>query len=61
MSTIEVSPVSPALGEPKKLVVNDFSIQVATVNGSGSQTANNVAAITKMNHGKCARLIMRIA
>src|SRR6187401_1513329 len=23
-------------------VVNDFSIQVATVNGSGSQTANNV-------------------
>src|SRR3712207_6540329 len=23
-------------------IVNDFSIQVATVNGSGSQTANNV-------------------
>ena len=23
-------------------VINDFSIQVATVNGSGSQTANNV-------------------
>src|SRR5580765_5655355 len=27
---------------PMKPIVNDFSIQVATVNGSGSQTANNV-------------------
>lgn len=27
---------------PRSRVVNDFSIQVATVNGSGSQTANNV-------------------
>ena len=26
----------------RQRVVNDFSIQVATVNGSGSQTANNV-------------------
>src|SRR3982751_1682905 len=26
----------------RKRVVNDFSIQVATVNGSGSQSANNV-------------------
>jgi len=42
MSTIEVSPVSPPSGELQKQVVNDFSIQVATVNGSGSQTANNV-------------------
>src|SRR5580700_5036218 len=42
MSTIEVSPVSPPSGELHKQVVNDFSIQVATVNGSGSQTANNV-------------------
>jgi 2-oxoglutarate ferredoxin oxidoreductase subunit alpha len=42
MSTIEVSPVSPSSGEFQKPVVNDFSIQVATVNGSGSQTANNV-------------------
>src|SRR5688572_8076094 len=32
-------PVLPFRAEP---VVNDFSIQVATVNGSGSQTANNV-------------------
>ena len=42
MSTIEVSPVSPPSGELRLPVINDFSIQVATVNGSGSQTANNV-------------------
>jgi 2-oxoglutarate ferredoxin oxidoreductase subunit alpha len=42
MSTIEVSPVSPPSGELQKQIINDFSIQVATVNGSGSQTANNV-------------------
>src|ERR1700730_14002548 len=42
MSTIEVSPVSPPSGELQRQIVNDFSIQVATVNGSGSQTANNV-------------------
>jgi 2-oxoglutarate ferredoxin oxidoreductase subunit alpha len=36
MSTIEVTP------EPAERVVNDFSIQIATVNGSGSQTANSV-------------------
>src|SRR5271163_2955576 len=28
--------------KPAKPIVNDFSIQVATVNGSGSQSANNV-------------------
>jgi len=27
---------------PRKRVVNDFSINVATVNGSGSQSANSV-------------------
>lgn len=34
----------PASGPPKdvKQIVNDFSIQIATVNGSGSQSANNV-------------------
>src|SRR5437870_6969995 len=32
---------SELTGETKR-VVNDFSIQVATVNGSGSQSANNV-------------------
>ncbi len=42
MSTIEVSAVSSRPDEPGPPVVNDFSIQVATVNGSGSQTANTV-------------------
>src|SRR3984885_3166742 len=31
--------ISEALRKP---VINDFSIQVATVNGSGSQSANNI-------------------
>ena len=42
MSTVEAAPVE--LGPPASAdrIVNDFSIQVATVNGSGSQTANLV-------------------
>ena len=42
MSTLEVSPAEPRFSDPGHTVVNDFSIQVATVNGSGSQTANTV-------------------
>src|SRR5579859_7523102 len=42
MSTLEVSPVEPLSGRSDHSVTNDFSIQVATVNGSGSQTANTV-------------------
>jgi 2-oxoglutarate/2-oxoacid ferredoxin oxidoreductase subunit alpha len=42
MSTIEVSPSEPVSGQSGHSVINDFSIQVATVNGSGSQTANSV-------------------
>jgi 2-oxoglutarate/2-oxoacid ferredoxin oxidoreductase subunit alpha len=42
MSTSEVSPVAAADDVGQSRIVNDFSIQVATVNGSGSQTANNV-------------------
>ncbi|HEV3199709.1 MAG TPA: 2-oxoacid:acceptor oxidoreductase subunit alpha [Bryobacteraceae bacterium] len=42
MSTLEVSPVEPLSGQSNHSVTNDFSIQVATVNGSGSQTANSV-------------------
>jgi 2-oxoglutarate ferredoxin oxidoreductase subunit alpha len=42
MSTLEVSPLAPVSGQAGQPVVNDFSIQVATVNGSGSQTANTV-------------------
>jgi 2-oxoglutarate ferredoxin oxidoreductase subunit alpha len=42
MSTLEVSPVEPLSRQTGRPVINDFSIQVATVNGSGSQTANTV-------------------
>jgi 2-oxoglutarate ferredoxin oxidoreductase subunit alpha len=42
MSTLEVSPADSLPGQSIHPVVNDFSIQVATVNGSGSQTANSV-------------------
>jgi 2-oxoglutarate ferredoxin oxidoreductase subunit alpha len=42
MSTLEVSPVEPLSGQSTHSVINDFSIQIATVNGSGSQTANSV-------------------
>ncbi|HTP88222.1 MAG TPA: 2-oxoacid:acceptor oxidoreductase subunit alpha [Bryobacteraceae bacterium] len=46
LSTDQVVPVashaSVAQSDPLRRVVNDFSIQVATVNGSGSQTANSV-------------------
>src|ERR1700745_1372886 len=42
MSTLEVSPSDSAAGHVSQSLVNDFSIQVGTVNGSGSQTANTV-------------------
>ncbi len=42
MSTIEVNPALSRTNGQSGAIVNDFSIQVATVNGSGSQTANNV-------------------
>ncbi len=42
MSTLEVAPVEPLSGQSGHSVINDFSIQIATVNGSGSQTANSV-------------------
>src|SRR5881396_89503 len=42
MSTLQVAPVETRPGDPERQVVNDFSIQIATVNGSGSQTANSV-------------------
>src|SRR5450755_1895000 len=42
MSTLEVSPADTLPEQPSHSVTNDFSIQVATVNGSGSQTANSV-------------------
>jgi 2-oxoglutarate ferredoxin oxidoreductase subunit alpha len=42
MATIELSPVLSGFDKTEQQVINDFSIQVATVNGSGSQTANTV-------------------
>jgi 2-oxoglutarate ferredoxin oxidoreductase subunit alpha len=42
MSPTDVAVQEKQAGTSKKRVVNDFSIQVATVNGSGSQTANMV-------------------
>jgi len=42
MSTTEVSPAEPFSASAGRSVINDFSIQIATVNGSGSQTANTV-------------------
>src|SRR5688572_4462204 len=42
MSTLEVSPAASRGGQGPQRIVNDFSIQVATVNGSGSQTSNTV-------------------
>src|ERR1700760_2920950 len=42
MATSDVAVQSAGDSSTQKRVVNDFSIQVATVNGSGSQSANNV-------------------
>jgi 2-oxoglutarate/2-oxoacid ferredoxin oxidoreductase subunit alpha len=42
MSTLEVAPALSTPGQQGRALINDFSIQVATVNGSGSQTANTV-------------------
>ena len=43
MSTTQVEPhPRPSEQKSESQVVNDFSIQVATVNGSGSQSSNNV-------------------
>ncbi|HEY1242848.1 MAG TPA: 2-oxoacid:acceptor oxidoreductase subunit alpha [Bryobacteraceae bacterium] len=51
MSTLEVSPVEPGIRPSRQPVTNDFSIQVATVNGSGSQTANSVLMRTLFQMG----------
>ncbi len=42
MSTVETAPLGRGTRPATDRIVNDFSIQVATVNGSGSQTANLV-------------------
>ena len=42
MPSAELAPAGTAVPESASPVVNDFSIQVATANGSGSQSANLV-------------------
>src|SRR5437660_2315257 len=42
MATTDVVPRGSAEGVGHKRIVNDMSIQVATVNGSGSQSSNTV-------------------
>jgi len=42
MPPIDIAPQETATSRSNAPVINDFSIQVATVNGSGSQTANLV-------------------
>jgi 2-oxoglutarate/2-oxoacid ferredoxin oxidoreductase subunit alpha len=46
-----VATLDPARGPTRELVVNDMSIQVATVNGSGSQSANTVLLRTIFQMG----------
>jgi 2-oxoglutarate/2-oxoacid ferredoxin oxidoreductase subunit alpha len=42
MATTDVTPRESSGGVERKRIVNDMSIQVATVNGSGSQSSNTV-------------------
>jgi 2-oxoglutarate ferredoxin oxidoreductase subunit alpha len=42
MATTELAPRGSATSADRTPVVNDFSIQVATANGSGSQSANSI-------------------
>src|ERR1700748_1092394 len=42
MATTEFAVRDSEHGAVREPVINDFSIQVATVNGSGSQSSNNV-------------------
>jgi len=42
---------TPATDSSVKQIVNDFSIQIATVNGSGSQSANSVLLRTIFRMG----------
>src|SRR3974390_2052943 len=42
MATTDIAVHDIASGREGQRVVNDFSLQVATVNGSGSQSANTV-------------------
>src|SRR5690349_21857261 len=51
MATTEIGPRDTTDGVGQKPVVNDWSLQVATVNGSGSQSANTVILRTIFQMG----------
>src|SRR5215470_10370498 len=51
MATMDVAPREQTSQPGSRRVVNDFSVQVATVNGSGSQTANTVLLRTVFQMG----------
>src|SRR5919204_40567 len=51
MATIDIAPRETQRQPERKEIVNDFSIQVATVNGSGSQSANTVLLRTIFQMG----------
>ena len=51
MATTEIAVHGTESGAGRQPVVNDFSIQVATVNGSGSQSANTVLLRTIFQMG----------
>jgi 2-oxoglutarate ferredoxin oxidoreductase subunit alpha len=47
---VQSQPIADSLAHSKK-IVNDFSIQIATVNGSGSQSANSILLRSIFNLG----------
>src|ERR1700683_5159923 len=51
MATTEFAAHDADQGAEREPVVNDFSIQVATVNGSGSQSANTILLRTIFQMG----------
>ena len=51
MATTEIGPRDSALEAHRRPVINDWSLQVATVNGSGSQSANTVLLRTIFQMG----------
>ncbi len=52
MATSDVVPRESTGGTGKQRVVNDMSIQVATVNGSGSQSSNTVLLRGNLPNGR---------
>src|SRR5918912_741597 len=51
MATFDVAAQAAEQQPSRREIVNDFSIQVATVNGSGSQSANTVLLRTLFQMG----------